>query len=144
MFMSASTMITYCKSDGDGRGGGSSWGPAESRLQKIKKKEEISLFGELRWERCGWGCWGTRSSGGTGCSLSVPPPCVWTCASLGRSPANKWKHTETNDTIAARPLTSQPARLVASIQSHFAQLATTGWVNAQQQLHVSPPCLKTA
>lgn len=49
--------------------------------------QSASWAERLRWGRCGWGCWGTRSSEVTGGSLSAPRPCVWTCASSDKSPA---------------------------------------------------------
>lgn len=43
----------------------------------------------LRSERFAPGCRGTRSSGVSDGSPGVPPLCVWTCASSGRSPVGR-------------------------------------------------------
>lgn len=43
----------------------------------------------LRSERFAPGCRGTRSSGVSDGSPGVPPLCVWTCASSGRSPMGR-------------------------------------------------------
>lgn len=62
-------------------------GPRRLRLLDWECGRSASWARGLRWGRCGWGCLGTRSSEGTGGSLSAPRSCVWTCASSDKSPA---------------------------------------------------------
>lgn len=69
---------------------GGSWRPQRELGWELPGSVSAKWAGRrrrwLRSERFAPGCRGTRSSGVSDGSPGVPPLCVWTCASSGRSP----------------------------------------------------------